>query len=612
MTRIFSTRHSSGTVCWGLVAFVVCAATSVSARAEAQWPTKPARAVGGAQCADTGPYDAVVIGAGLSGLTASKELRRFGHKVLILEANDRIGGRGLTEDVAGVPIDYGGAWLHGVPTNPLVQLADAFGFTRKRTELDAPYFVDNRQATEVEQALFDTAYERYAAAIEQGAAAIAHQAAVANRFCGIADEVGDSQGEARLARVAEYCSELDATVTDSALAQRLCAAAGRIDNAAAATKACTVESARIRATSDDSTAYLPTGAEFAPILPLLIENAGALESAAELHRTSAFDGSQFAAEDDDLIAEGFGTFVAKIGEGQPVCLNSAVSEIRYGKSGVEVIAGADRRRYRARTALVTVSVGVLQANRIAFSPALPEWKLEAIDNLRMGNLQKIIMPLSRDIFGSEIRDSSWVVYQGNVFPDGSRGVMAFVLKPMGKNMAIGFFGGERARDFEGRCQAAGVRGSGPVQVCDEPAVSTAIRALNNMFKAPDAILKDQIHVTRWSTDETSLGAYSVPLPGYWEMRDTLRKPIGEATDAADAPGQKSLFFSGEAATRAMFNGSFPGAYETGMQAAREIHAQLLEAAHEATHQAAASGAQRAAASQTKSRKDGKVKEAQAR
>ena len=96
-----------------------------------------------------------------------------------------------------------------------------------------------------------------------------------------------------------------------------------------------------------------------------------------------------------------------------------------------------------------------------------------------------------------------------------------------------------------------------------------------MFKAPDAVLRDQIHVTRWSLDETSLSAYSVPLPGYWEMRETLRTPV--AADGHEE-GPKQLFFSGEAATRAMYNGSFPGAYETGMQAAREIHAQLLEAA----------------------------------
>ena len=35
----------------------------------------------------------VVIGAGLAGLTAARELQRQGHEVVIIEARERIGGR---------------------------------------------------------------------------------------------------------------------------------------------------------------------------------------------------------------------------------------------------------------------------------------------------------------------------------------------------------------------------------------------------------------------------------------------------------------------------------------------------------------------------------------
>ncbi|MDD9893341.1 MAG: FAD-dependent oxidoreductase, partial [Gammaproteobacteria bacterium] len=37
-------------------------------------------------------YDVCVIGAGLSGLTAARELARVGKRVLVLEARDRLGG----------------------------------------------------------------------------------------------------------------------------------------------------------------------------------------------------------------------------------------------------------------------------------------------------------------------------------------------------------------------------------------------------------------------------------------------------------------------------------------------------------------------------------------
>ena len=155
--------------------------------------------------------------------------------------------------------------------------------------------------------------------------------------------------------------------------------------------------------------------------------------------------------------------------------------------------------------------------------------------------------------------------------------MAFVIKPLGKNMAIGFFGGDQARAFEELCTAE-ASGSGPRRPCDDPAIETARRALVNMFKKPvnEAILGDQIHVTRWSLDETSLGAYSVPEPGYWDMRETLRKPVGEPGTEENGEDPKYLYFAGEGTSRAIYNGSFPGAYETGMQAAREIHTAILE------------------------------------
>jgi len=572
-------------------AIAVCATATLLWGQVGGPPLPPPRPLGDAKCSDLNTcYDVVVIGAGLAGLTAAKELRRLGHSVLILEANDRIGGRAYTADISGVPIDYGGAWLHGVPTNPLVQLADALKFTRQRTEFDVPFYIDERISTKEEQHRFEEASEEYEAAIENAAAAEEHQHSTAQMFCSATARIGETKEAAeRTERVEDLCRQLRRTVTDQAMAQGLCASARLVKNPSMAARACRAETPRIRITPDAGDTYLPKRSEFSAVLALLKANAGPLESATELHKGSAYDASQFEASDDDLIAQGFGRFVEKIGEGQPVCLNSRVSDVHYGeKVGTEIRAGG--LIYRAKYALVTVSVGVLRAKRIAFHPPLPEWKQAAIDHLKMGNLQKVIIPFSRDVF-PKVPDSSWVVYEGNIFPfdpetgapsasgsiPGKRGVMAFVIRPLGKNMAIGFFGGDQARAFEQRC-ALEASGSGPRRGCDDPAIKTARRALVNMFKEPvdEAIQSNQIHVTRWSLDETSLGAYSVPEPGYWDMRETLRKPVGEPGAEEDAEGPKQLYFAGEATSRAIYNGSFPGAYETGMQAARDIHTAILE------------------------------------
>ena len=51
--------------------------------------------------------DAVVVGAGLAGLSAAGALRRAGRSVLVLEAQDGVGGRVRTDRVDGFTLDRG-------------------------------------------------------------------------------------------------------------------------------------------------------------------------------------------------------------------------------------------------------------------------------------------------------------------------------------------------------------------------------------------------------------------------------------------------------------------------------------------------------------------------
>jgi monoamine oxidase len=56
--------------------------------------------------------DVAVVGGGLAGLTAARELGRRGRNVLLLEARDRLGGRAWVSSFAGVDVEMGGAFIH--------------------------------------------------------------------------------------------------------------------------------------------------------------------------------------------------------------------------------------------------------------------------------------------------------------------------------------------------------------------------------------------------------------------------------------------------------------------------------------------------------------------
>ena len=58
--------------------------------------------------------DVIVIGGGLAGLTAARDLRDAGRRVIVLEARDRLGGRTWTGTLPGtdVQVEWGGTWVH--------------------------------------------------------------------------------------------------------------------------------------------------------------------------------------------------------------------------------------------------------------------------------------------------------------------------------------------------------------------------------------------------------------------------------------------------------------------------------------------------------------------
>ena len=69
----------------------------------------------------------IVVGAGLSGLSAARVLVAAGVEVTVVEARDRVGGRterGVTRD--GTPIELGGQWI-GPTQNRMYELVDELG-----------------------------------------------------------------------------------------------------------------------------------------------------------------------------------------------------------------------------------------------------------------------------------------------------------------------------------------------------------------------------------------------------------------------------------------------------------------------------------------------------
>jgi monoamine oxidase len=75
-----------------------------------------------------------IIGAGAAGLGAAHALKDSGLSCVVLEARDRVGGRGHTIMAApDITFDLGCGWLHSANKNAFVKIAEELGFELNKT-----------------------------------------------------------------------------------------------------------------------------------------------------------------------------------------------------------------------------------------------------------------------------------------------------------------------------------------------------------------------------------------------------------------------------------------------------------------------------------------------
>lgn len=281
---------------------------------------------------------------------------------------------------------------------------------------------------------------------------------------------------------------------------------------------------------------IPADMEFAGIPQTWI---GPMDWGVDFKDLSTLDFNQYGfIRHNSMIRQGYGTLVARMGAEVPVKLNTPVTGINWGGNGVTVETAVGS--LKADACIVTVSSGVLNAQSIDFSPALPEWKQAAIANLPMGLLAKIFLQFDGETFG--LGANRWLSYWvPNEMPAQA---CYFLTWPFQFNLMVGFVGGE----FGWNLSAAGSRA----------AIDFALNELVNMVGSDARKHFVKGYLTGWASDPLTRGAYSAARPGHYQARIDLARPL-----------HKRLYFAGEAASP-----DYPalcgGAYITGETAAREV------------------------------------------
>ncbi|KAI9795104.1 MAG: hypothetical protein M1816_000126 [Peltula sp. TS41687] len=227
-------------------------------------------------------------------------------------------------------------------------------------------------------------------------------------------------------------------------------------------------------------------------------------------------------------------------------LNTVVTGVSYDNDGVTV-HNKDGSCVRAKYALCTFSLGVLQKNAVAFSPGLPQWKKTGISKFDIGTYTKIYIQFPADkVFWD--KNTQFFLYAD----PNTRGRY-----PLFQNLdSPGFFPGSGIL-FVTVTDTEAYRVENQSDDKTKAEVLAVLRTMFGKDKVPDPI---DFLVPRWTSTPWAYGSYSNWPPGVTiEQHQNLRANVGK------------LWFAGEA-TSVPYFGFLQGAYTEGQTAANAIAA----------------------------------------
>ncbi|MCB5174813.1 flavin monoamine oxidase family protein [Microvirga lenta] len=266
-----------------------------------------------------------------------------------------------------------------------------------------------------------------------------------------------------------------------------------------------------------------------------------LVSGRPLDEVSLHDFPSMEYADNLFIAGGLGAYVARLARALPIRLNTPVRAVDWSGEGVRLETAEGT--LRARAAIVTAPMAVLQRDAIRFAPALPPAVRDAIHGFTPGVYEHVVLHWPDSPFDGPDRLASLV--------GGHREPPGLLTRIDGTPFHFFELDQPAAARLDGRDPHAPARFARAVL-----AEHFGHRAIRNLSVSLG---------TAWRHDPWSRASWAVVPPGSYAIRDTLKAPVGER-----------IWFAGEALSRAQW-GTAGGAWEEGERAAGEVIGRLSPA-----------------------------------
>ncbi len=241
--------------------------------------------------------------------------------------------------------------------------------------------------------------------------------------------------------------------------------------------------------------------------------------------------------EDVIITNGYGKLADYFAKGLNIKLNSPVSEIDYRSE--KIITKTKNEIFESDFVVLTVPLGVLKKKIIQFSPNLPQEKIDIIQNLKMGNVNKFLLLWEKAFWDTSLQ------YIG-ITPD-TKGKFNYFLnlkKFTEYNALMTFSFGKYAYISETLSNS---------EIIEEIMGHLKI-IYGNKIPNPKNLLR-----TKWGENKNAFGCYSFPTNGTTsDDFDKLSKSVNN-----------KIFFAGEH-TSTKYRATVHGAYLSGLREAEKI------------------------------------------